>query len=114
MGFSTDLRAAVLGFIDLGNSVKLACKTFSVSRSSIQRWRNKQTNTGVLDSEPRKKIPYKFDIDALKEYLKEHPDAHLSEIAPRFNMTISGVSRALSRLNITRKKKPRNIKKEMK
>ena len=67
-----------------------------------------------MDSEPRKKIPYKFDIDALKEYLKEHPDAHLSEIAPRFNMTISGVSRALSRLNITRKKKPRNIKKEMK
>ena len=105
MGFSTDLRTAVLDFIDLGNSVKLACKTFSISRSSIQRWRNKQTNTGVLDSEPRKKIPYKFDIDALKEYLKEHPDVHLSEIAPRFNMTISGVSRALSRLNITRKKK---------
>ncbi len=49
-------------------------------------------------------MPYKFDIDALKEYLKEHPDAHLSEIAPRFNMTIAGVSRALSRLNITRKK----------
>ncbi len=72
MGFLIDLRTAVLGFIDLGNSVKLACKTFSVSRSSIQQWRNKQTSTGVLDSEPRKKIPYKFDVDALKEYLKDY------------------------------------------
>ena len=72
VGFLIDLRTAVLGFIDLGNSVKLACKTFSISRSSIQRWRNKQTNTGVLDSEPRKKIPYKFDVDALKEYLKDY------------------------------------------
>jgi len=114
VGFSTNFRTAVLGFIDLGNSVKLACQTFSISRSSIQRWRNKQTNTGILDSTPRKKTPYKFDIEALKNYLNEHPDAHLSEIAPRFNMTISGMSRALSRLNITRKKKPRNTKKEMK
>jgi len=72
VGFSTDLRTAFLGFIDLGNSVKLACKTFSVSRSSIQQWRNKQTSTGVLDSEPRKKIPYKFDVDALKEYLQDY------------------------------------------
>lgn len=114
MGFSTDLRTAVLDFIDLGNSVKLACQTFSVSRSSIQRWRNKQTNTGVLGSKPRKKTPYKFNIDALKEYLNKHPDAHLSEIAPQFNMTSSGISKALSRLKIIRKKKPRNTKKEMK
>lgn len=114
MGYSTDLRGTVLHFIDAGNSIKSACKLFSVSRSSVQRWRLSLTERGSLSSKPRIKSPYKVDETALKAYIAEHPDAYLNEIATHFNVTGSGISKALSRLKITRKKKQHSMLKEMK
>lgn len=114
MGYSTDLRETVLNFIDAGNSVKTACKLFTVSRSSIQRWRVRLNEVGTIASKPRIKSPYKVNETALKAYITTHPDAYLNEIAAHFNVTDSGISKALSRLKITRKKKPRSMLKEMK
>jgi len=114
MGYSTDLREAVLKFIDAGNSVKTACKLFTVSRSSVQRWRLRLAEAGSIDPKPRIKSPYKVDESALKDYIAAHPDAYLNEIASHFNVTNSGISKALSRLKITRKKKLRSMRKEMK
>lgn len=113
MGYSTDLRETVLNFIDAGNSVKTACHLFTVSRSSIQRWRVRLNEAGTIGSKPRIKSPYKVDESALKAYIAAHPDAYLNEIAAHFNVTDSGISKALSRLKITRKKKRRSIRKEM-
>lgn len=114
MGYSTDLRETVLNFIDAGNSIKTACKLFAVSRSSIQRWRLKLSEGGSLGRKPQIKAPYKVDVVALTAYISEHPDAYLNEIATHFNVTDSGISKALSRLKITRKKKRHSIQKEMK
>jgi len=102
MEYSTDLT--VLGFIDGGNSIKSACELFSVSRSSIQRWRFRLSETGTISRKSRIKSPYKVDESALKDYITTHPDAYLNEIAAPFNVTESGISKALSRLKITRKK----------
>jgi len=114
MGYSTDLRETVLRFIEAGNSIKTACKLFTVSRSSIQRWRLRLNEAGTIDRKPRIKSPYKVDESALKAYIAAHPDAYLNEIAAHFNVTDSGISKALSRLKITRKKKLRSMPKEMK
>lgn len=114
MGYSTDLRGTVLNFIDAGHSIKEACKLFTVSRSSIQRWRLKLSGGGHLGSKSRIKSPYKVDSAALCAYISEHPDAYLNEIATHFNVTDSGISKALSRLKITRKKKQRSMQKETK
>ena len=114
MGYSTDLRETVLNFIDAGNSIKSACKLFTVSRSSIQRWRLRLIEGASLGSKPRIKSPYKVNEAILKTYIAEHPDAYLNEIAAHFNVTDSGISKALSRLKITRKKKRRSMQKEMK
>lgn len=113
MGYSTDLRETVLKFIDAGNSIKTACKVFRVSRSSIQRWRSRLNDVGTIAPKPRTKSPYKVDESALKAYIAAHPDAYLNEIAAHFNVTDSGISKALNRLKITRKKKLRSIPKEM-
>ena len=53
---------------------------------------------------PRINNPYKIDNEALKAYIKSHPDAYLNEIATHFNVTESGVKKVLKRLNITQKK----------
>ncbi len=113
MGHSTDLRGSVLRFIDSGNSIKAACKLFSVSRSSIQRWRSRLSKSGTIEPKLRIKSPYKVDASALKAYISAHPDAYLNEIAAHFNVTASGISKALRRLKITRKKKLRSMLKEM-
>lgn len=114
MGYSTDLRATVIDFIDAGNSIKTASEVFSVSRSSIQRWRFRLRKTGTISPKLRIKSPYKVDESALKAYIATHPDAYLNEIAVHFNVTDSGISKALSRLKITLKKKRRSMPKEMK
>lgn len=112
MGYSTDLRKKVLDFIEAGNSIKAACKLFTVSRSSIQRWQIKQDEGSFLGSKPRTTSGYKVDEAALKAYITLHPDAYLNEIAQHFNVTDSGISKALSRLKLTRKKKRRSMPKE--
>lgn len=114
MGYSTDLREAVLNFIDGGNSIKAACQLFTVSRSSIQRWRVRLNKAGTIKPKSRIKSPYKVSESALKAYIAAHPDAYLNEIAAHFNVSDSGISKALRRLNITRKKKRRSMLKEMK
>lgn len=114
MGYSIDLREKVLSFIDGGGAIKVACELFTISRSSIQRWRLRKNETGTLSRKPRPRSPYKVDAIALKSYIAEHPDAYLNEIATHFNVTDSGISRALNRLKITRKKKRRCMPKETK
>ncbi len=114
MSYSTDLRQKVLDFINAGHSIESACQLFDVSRSSVQRWRLKLKNTGTLNRKHRVKSPYKIDEAALRAYIANHQDTYLSEISTHFNVTVSAISKALSRLNITRKKKPRSMQKETK
>ncbi len=66
MGYSTDLREKVLKFIEAGNTIQTTCKLFTVSRSSIQRWRLKLNETGVIARKPRIRTPYKLNESALK------------------------------------------------
>lgn len=114
MSHSTDLRNRVLEYIEAGGLIKSACKVFKVSRSSIQRWRILREETGDVTPPSRERTPYKLDDTRLREFVSAHPDAHLDEMAEAFNVTSSGVWRALKRLNITRKKSRPSTSREMK
>ncbi|MBA2648694.1 MAG: transposase [Legionella sp.] len=98
-------------YVAQGGSIKDACILFEVSRSSFQRWRLKKDKTGNLAPKSRDRTPYKIDNDKLKAYIEKHPDAYLNEIAHHFKVTIPGISIALKRLKITRKKRPNFTKK---
>ena len=113
MSHSKDLRKRALKFVETGGSIKEACLLFEVSRSSFQRWRLKRKNTGSLAPKSRIRVPYKIADEELKTYIDKHPDAYLNEIAAHFQVTIPGVSIALKRLKITRKKRLYFTKKEM-
>ena len=114
MSYPESLREAVLNYIDSGNKISEASAIFDVSESSIGRWRRRQKNTGSIKRRPRTNDPYKIDNEALKAYIKSHPDTYLNEIATHFNVTESGISKALKRLNITRKKSLNVIENETK
>lgn len=112
MSYSNDLRKRALKFVDEGGSIKEACLLFKISRSSFQRWRLKQKNTGSLARKSRMRSPYKINNDELTAFIDKHPDAYLNEIAAHFQVTIPCVSIALKRLKITRKKRVLFTKKE--
>jgi transposase len=112
MSHSKDLRKRALKFVEEGGSIKEACLLFEVSRSSFQRWRLKQKNTGNLAPKSRIRVPYKIDNDELNAFIDKHPDAYLNEVAAHFQVTIPCVSIALKRLKITRKKRVHFTKKE--
>ncbi|HBP6899317.1 TPA: IS630 transposase-related protein [Legionella pneumophila] len=113
MSHSKDIREKAIKYVDQGGSIKEVCKLFEVSRSSFQRWREKKNSTGSVAPKSRIKSPYKVDNEALKAYIKAHPDAYLNEIAAHFKLTTPCISIALKRLKITRKKRLPFIKKEM-
>jgi transposase len=113
MSHSKDLREKALNLVKQGWSIKDICVLFEISRSSFQRWRLKQEFTGSVAPKVRESSPYKLDNDQLKSYVKKNPDAYLSEIALHFKVTASCICTALQRLKITRKKRPRSIKKEI-
>ena len=111
---SIDLRERVIHFIETGGTIAEACRLFQISSSSVYRWRWLKNNLGHLSAAAPVRGAYKIDNLALMDFLEHYPDAYQSEIAAHFNVTQSGACRAMKRLNITRKKRPRFIKNVMK
>lgn len=106
MGYSVDLRmAAVKHCLESGATCADTAKVFGVGRSTVQSWRQRFEETGDLSDKPLNRGFKKIDPDKLRAYVKDHPDATQQEIADEFGCCNQAVSKALRRLDITRKKK---------
>jgi transposase len=105
MTFSTDLREATLAYKQKGHTIQQTCQTFNISKRTYHNWQAQKQKIGNL--QPKKHGPRKRKIDPqqLKQYITQHPDAYLKEIATQFNCKTSSMHNALVKLKITRKKK---------
>ena len=104
MSKSVDLRlSAVLYRLD-GHTYAETAKIFHVSVFAVHAWVQKYQETGDLSDKPLNRRFKKIDPERLRAYVKEHPDATQQEIADEFHCSNQAVSKALKRLNITRKK----------
>ena len=108
MAYSTDLRKRVLDFINAGGSKVAAERRFSVSRRTIYNWL--EAEDPFTYQKPGPKGPRSIDSEALREHVAEFPDHTLTERAQYFGVSQHGISYALSKLNITRKKKRTPLK----
>ena len=105
MGYSVDLRlAAVRRYLESGDTYAETGKIFGVDASSVQRWVQQYKETGDLSDKPLERGFKKIDPAKLRTYVKDHPDATQQEIADEFHCSNQAISKALKRLNITRKK----------
>ena len=105
MGYSADLRlAAVKRYLGSGDTYAQTGKIFGVDSSSVQRWVHQYKETGDLSDKPLTRSFKKIDPEKLRAYAKEHSEATQQEIADEFGCSNQAVSKALKRLNITRKK----------
>ena len=111
--YSIDLRERVLAACDSGpNTIRHVAHQFKVSTRWIYKLKRQRQQQGTISPQGhgggRKPAFYGKDLDALDEYLSNHPDATLQEIKEFFSSTvkcsIQAVANALKRLEWRYKK----------
>ena len=110
MGYDIKFKSRAVEYKNEGHTYKETCKVFKISEMTLTRWikKEKEGKLGEVKIQVRK--PKKICPDKLVKYIEEHPDAYLVEIAEEFNCSDVAISKALKKLNITRKKRPLRIK----
>lgn len=111
--YSLDLRKLVVAFVEEGHSQAEAARQFKLHPVTVSRWIKLKKTIGSLKVVAVPRSPHKLPLDALEEYVKEHPDAILKEIGKHFNCGKDAVARALKKLGFTRKKNKKFTKKGM-
>ena len=110
MGYDIKFKQRAIEYKEEGHSYKETCKTFKISEMTLARWIKKEKEGKLGEVKIRVRKPKKIYPDKLVKYIEEHPDAYLVEIADEFNCTTTAVSKALKKLNITRKKRQLHTK----
>ena len=87
-----------------GHTKKETAKVFKVGTTTLAAWKSKLKENGSLKPKKRRETWRKIEPKRLAEYVGQHPDAYLKEIAEEFNCTDVAIVLALRRLKITRKK----------
>ena len=111
--YSLDLRQRVIEHVEEKQDKNNVSNLFKVGIATIYRWLALKRKTGSIMPSKRKAYKKKIDDKKLSQYVEEHLDSFLSEIAKEFGVTAHGVFYALKRLKITRKKRQLYIKKEV-
>ena len=113
MEYSLDLRERVIAYIEQGGKKADACVLFMVSCPTINKWIKLKKETGSLKAPPLPPRSWrKINPETLIAQINEEPDRSLSDYAVSFGASNSGISRALKRINFTRKKRPLYTKSE--
>ncbi len=108
MAYSTDGRKRVLDFIHKGGRKAAAEHTFGISRRTIYNWL--AAEDPFASEKPGPKSPRLMDYEALRQHVADFPDSTLAERARHFGVSTNSIFYVLSKLGITRKKRPRLTK----
>ena len=88
-----------------GNNTRTTAKTFKISTNTLNTWLKEYREHGEFTIKPKPANNTKLTEQALLEYYANNVDSYQEEAAKHFGVSQSGISRALKRLKITRKKR---------
>ncbi|MEM6435179.1 MAG: IS630 transposase-related protein [Cyanobacteria bacterium P01_D01_bin.115] len=100
MAYSLDLRQRVIERVRQGHSVEETAALFQVSPATIYRWRQRPSLERTVVSQRRRKL----DPEALRQHVRDYPEARLKDRAKEFGVHPSAIGFALKRHRITVKK----------
>ena len=106
MAYSTDLRNKALNYYEQCKNISQTAATFNLSRNTLYLWIRLKKQTGSLKHQVTGLNAVKLDRQKLAQYVGQHPDAYLHEIAKHFDCTAAAVCYALKQMGMTRKKRP--------
>jgi len=104
MSYDIKFRRRAIEYWNDGHSKIATAEVFKVGSTTLQRWKSQLNETGTMEPKKRRETWRKIDPVRLAEYLRQHPDAYLKEMAEDFGCSDVAVLKALRRLKITRKK----------
>ena len=99
MTYSLDYRKQVLKSLDEGMTFAEASIFYDISPTTIQKQKER-----IRSKTTRYIKPYKIEDEALAQDVKDYPDDYHYERAQRFNYSPTGISKALERIGISKKK----------
>jgi transposase len=109
--YSMDLRERVYRDLDAGLKTAAVARKYSVSPAWVRRLKQRRAATG--ETAPRRqrhgRVPvWVTHAEAIREAVRQAPDATLDEYRQRFRLPVSRatLARALVVLGLTRKKSP--------
>ena len=79
--YDENFRAKVVEFIEKGHTYLEASKLFGVSMKTLFNWKRRIKEGKGLKYERVPRSPHRTNYEALRAYVKEHPDAYLREIS---------------------------------
>ena len=100
MAYSLDLRERVMARVNEGHSVEDTATLFQVSPATIYRWRNRASLERTVVPQRRRKLA----PEALRQHVRDYPEARLKDRAKDFGVHPSAIGHALKRHRITVKK----------
>jgi transposase len=107
--YSMDLRVRVLADVDAGLATAVVARKYSVSSAWVRRLKQRRAATGEVTprSQRHGRVPgWVAHAEAIREAVRQAPDATLDEYRRRFHLPMSraALARALVVLGLTRKK----------
>ena len=114
MSYSEDLRIKSLECVYKGMSKVEVSKLLGISRRTLQYWVKRQKQTGSLKPKKYVRTNVKIDPKRLQAAISETPDIYQKELGKQFNVSQAAISKAFQRLKITRKKRQKPIKNDVK
>jgi transposase len=102
-------KKAIEYYYEHGN-VRKTAKIFGISTNTFNEWHKEYKEHGEFLIKPKPANNTKLNEQDLQEYIDNHPDDYQEEIAKHFGVTQQGISKALKRFKITRKKRRSGIK----
>ena len=105
--YDAKYKLRTVAYRNEGHTLAQTSSVFGISINTIRRWEKQFKEGRNFNRRPIKRRFKKIDPEKLKAYVRDHPDAYLREIAANFGCWPNAVRKALIRLKITRKKRPR-------
>ena len=107
--YSMDLRERVLKDVDAGLKTAAVARTYAVSSAWVRRLKQRRAATGEVGPRAQRhgRVPAAVThAEAIREAVRQAPDATLDEYRRRFHLPLSraALARALVVLGLTRKK----------
>jgi len=105
MYYSEKFRKEVMSYLDVGYSQREVSKMFNISEKTVWNWNKQRKTIGHLRANMSyERSPRKLPKDVLLQYIKDHPDAYLREIADHFGCHPSSVFARLKKFDVSYKK----------
>jgi len=105
MAYNIKFKTRAIEYREKRNSVRKTAETFGISPNTLNTWLREYEGHGEFLIKLRPANRTKLTEEVLLAYYQDNPVSYQQEVADHFGVTQAGVSKALKRLNITRKKR---------